>query len=212
MLSVPTAADLVLWDRVVDFEAAKGDPVKTVREAGDKWQKALAGLFGLVSVTAVVGGRETLTNLAQPWPSIIPLAVAGILSITAWATFYAHRAAIGLPKYKSMADADSLIAYATSPLAVARAGLERINDAVLLGFIAFGLTIATLFALLMVPGKPSVTPTQAHVVLTTGEDFKCATLVPSSDATKIKLSLPNNAETEVLWQNVARLSAAECQS
>jgi hypothetical protein len=81
-----------------------------------------------------------------------------------------------------------------------------------LGFIAFGLTIATLFALLMVPGKPSVTPTQAHVVLTTGEDFKCATLVPSSDATKIKLSLPNNAETEVLWQNVARLSAAECQS
>jgi hypothetical protein len=138
----------------------------------------------------------------------------GILSLTAWATYYAHRAAIGLPKYKSMADADSLIAYATSPLAQARAGAKRIKDAVLLGFIAFALTIATLFAVLMAPAKPPSppTPTQAHVTLTTGEDLKCATLVPSSDAARVRLSLPNNAETEVPWQNIAKLATAECQS
>ncbi len=209
-LSLPTAADLAQWQRVVDAEAASTDPVKTVRDAGDKWQKALAGLFGIVSVTAIVGGRDTLAKLAEPWPSIFATAVAAILSLTAWATYNAHRAAIGFPKYQSIADADSLAAYAGSPLAQARAAVGRIRDAVLLGFIAFGLTVATLFGLLMVPGKPSPAPTQAHVTLTTGEDLKCATIVPSSDAAKVKLSLPNNAETEVPWQNIAKLATAEC--
>jgi hypothetical protein len=77
VLSLPTAADLAQWQRVVDAEAASTDPVKAVRETGDKWQKALAGLFGLVSITALIGGRDTLASLDDPWPAIIPFAVAG---------------------------------------------------------------------------------------------------------------------------------------
>lgn len=165
-VTAASADHLARWADLVAVAASATDPLATVRDSGDKWQKALASAFGGIAVSALVG-RDALDKLVAPWDWVLPIAVLASLALTAFGTYKAHQAAIGFPTFKSISTPAQLDAYAANPLAQAKAGVQRLKESSVCGALAFVLALFVIGTTLLAD----------HV---------------SSDATSIKVKLAND--------------------
>ena len=185
VLSRPTTEDLAYWSSIVAMDETTANPVKSVRESGDKWQKALAGILALVGLTAAVGGRDALAKMASPWPAIISIAVAAVLLGSAVALFLAHQAAIGFPTFRSMSTREDLDAYASDPLAQAASAVERLQSAATVAAITFILAVGTLLMIWNAPAK-STPATSVKISFTNGDSW-CAKLLDPAKPTEVRI-------------------------
>jgi hypothetical protein len=159
VVSRPTPNDLAYWSSIVALNESSGGPIKGVRDAADKWQKALAGILALVGLTAAGGGRDALAKTAPHWPEIISVAVAFVLLGSATALFLAHQAAIGFPTFKAMSTKADLDTYTSYPLVQAAKAVSRLRSAVVVTVMTFVVAVGALMAIWNAPAKetPSTT-------------------------------------------------------
>ncbi len=80
-----------------------------VRSAAGKWQTALGGLAGGISVFSIVKGRQDLTGLGPPWPIVAGSLLAVALALSVVGALLAMRAAFGLPGLRDVGKLRQLV-------------------------------------------------------------------------------------------------------
>lgn len=78
----------------------------TVQAAAGKWQTALAGLSGGITIFSIVKSRGDLEGLSSPWPVVAGLLLGFALAMSITGALLSMRAAFGLPKVRDIGTID----------------------------------------------------------------------------------------------------------
>lgn len=205
LVSLPTDANLAYWNELVASQAIPGDPLASARESGDKWQKALAAVFGVVGVTTLLS-RDTIDKLEDPWPACLTAAVLFVLLATAVATYWAHQAAIGFPKFGSITSVDDLNKFSQAPLHQAKAAVRHLRQAAVLSAVAFAVSLFALAGVLLAPAASS--PSTKIKIKINDAELTCVTVQDSPKQATLRYTTTDKTTQDVPLSDIVQLAGA----
>ena len=84
--------------RAEETQRWRSEQLALVRAAADKWRAALLGVMGLITVVAVVKGRDTIMYLRPDYRIAVGVCLLLALVCAATGSFWGMRAAFGMPR------------------------------------------------------------------------------------------------------------------
>ncbi|GAA2863241.1 hypothetical protein [Nonomuraea rubra] len=150
------------------------EQLEIARKQAESWRTGLTGITTLLAAVLVVKGRESVSELAQPYKWVVPLLLALALGALVWATLTAVSAASGSPSRKTLLTPEDLRDWTAGEVrrieaAVVRARRLTVGGVALVA-VAVGMTWLA----------PAATPPAALVVVESAAGRMCGTLVDTS--------------------------------
>ena len=146
---------------------ADGAPkaLSKIRKAAKGWSTALAAIIALVSLSGIIGGRDTLSTLGPniQWTVV---SLSGLSLVAAAAALYLSALAnLGLPSLKRVSSPTRIRNNDLGPLHQAAHAARSLRIATLLTAVAFLAALAALGIFVEAPGTPPAT-TSSHTTTT----------------------------------------------
>lgn len=187
----PSADELALWWQIAAHQENSRGGLAAVRSSASLWQKALAGFFTLVSLPALVAGRDAMIKLNSDDVGWITTWVVATLWATAVATYWAHRASLGMPKIVTLFNGADVQSATGSELARAQAARATLRGAIIMTGVALTCSFLALIVLWNADEKISAPKPAGIVIVTRVDDSEvCGELLdPEADGT-IRLRPP----------------------
>jgi len=189
--NVPPDTDYRTVAAARDVSTAISGSLSTVQSNASKWQTAMATLLGLLVVTSLVGGRDTLSKLA--WYYQLVIGVLAVVSLLAniWAIYRFTLVSSGRTDATPIGNVDQLEQADLEPLRRARVALEKFDQALIATGIALLAALAVLLLVWFVPDASS--PSKVQLTLKEHGSTICGTItkIDKSGALTIKPGLGN---------------------
>ncbi|TDD50021.1 hypothetical protein E1286_12860 [Nonomuraea terrae] len=162
------------WRWLQKAQQLRFEQLEIARKQAESWRTGLTGITALLAAVLVVKGRDSVSDLAQPYKWVVPLLLALALATLVWATLTAVSAASGSPSRKTLLTGEDLRDWTVGEV-------RRIEKAVVRARV---LTVAGVTAVAAAVGvswlAPVATPPAALVVVESASGRICGTLVDTS--------------------------------
>jgi hypothetical protein len=130
--------------------------LEAVRKQAEAWRTGLTGLTALFGAVLVLKGRESVADLARPYPALILALLLAALAALVMATLSALRAASGMPGDECLLTGEDLEAWTRAETTKAQQSIRRARWLTLVGIGAMAVAIGVAW---LAPSKGSPEPT-----------------------------------------------------
>jgi hypothetical protein len=204
-LHLPSQEDLASWaDIVAQSSSDAGDPLVPVQEFADKWQKALAALFGIVGIASIVS-RDSVSKMGWYWPEILTGCVLGVLVLTALAAYVASDASIGFPAITAVASPEDRERLAVDRFHQAKAAIKRLKISAVISGVAFAASLLALAGVLLAPSAQPDTSTKVAIRIK-GAAPACVTVLPAEKPGMLRYADDNGDAQEVAFADLSQVT------
>lgn len=190
-ISRPRSNELALWRQVDQQQGQSEGALAAIRASASLWQKALAGFFALVSLPALVAGRDVMVKLNTRDVAWITAWVVAALTATAVATYWAHKASIGRPRVVTLFSSADITKAAGGEIAAAREAADTLRQAFWATAASLAFSFVALTVLWNADEKAAIAKPAGVVVVTDADGLqRCGELLKAEDRATIRLRPP----------------------